>query len=282
MSKDPAFLFYSKDWIEGTAELMPAEKGVYIDLLCHQHQRGDLPSDPRRLARIVGLSTEEFEPIWQVLGEKFVANGNRLVNRKLTSVMTERSAKAHRNRIIGIFAALIRTAKISDAQRASIKKLFNIEQFVEIPTEILTERITEWFTERLASLGNGNANVNVNVNEDVGGGAGGTISAGRAGGDQQAMSLEETIQLAFGDIYLEQQRMVWRDRNVDFEYRAFVEKVRGSPGRYEGRDTDGLRLAFQKQLRESKPFKPNDANSRSHQKPRAGERDPTATTFGSL
>lgn len=166
MAKDPAFLFYSKDWLEGTAELTPAEKGVYIDLLAYQHQRGDLPNEPRRLARLAGLAIAEFEPIWEVLKEKFVANGNRLVNRKLTEVMTERSAKAHRNRIVGIFAALIRHAKITNSERATLKKMFEVEQFVGIPAESLTKSLTEWFTKRLASLGNGNGTANGNGNED--------------------------------------------------------------------------------------------------------------------
>lgn len=68
---DPAFLMYSKDWIRGTAYMTPAEKGVYIDLLCHQHQDGSIPTDIKRIARLVGLSMEEFNPIWEVVGKKF-------------------------------------------------------------------------------------------------------------------------------------------------------------------------------------------------------------------
>jgi len=61
MSKDPAFLFYPKDWLSGTAEYMPDEKGVYIDLLCHQHQKGSLPSDTERLARIILAIEDEYQ-----------------------------------------------------------------------------------------------------------------------------------------------------------------------------------------------------------------------------
>jgi len=42
MSKDPAFLFYSSDWISGTMFLDHEQKGKFIDLLCAQHQRGRL------------------------------------------------------------------------------------------------------------------------------------------------------------------------------------------------------------------------------------------------
>ena len=102
VNKDPAFLFYSKDWIQGTAKLMPEEKGVYIDLLAHQHQDGDLPNDTKRLARIAGMSEIDFLPIWDNIKNKFKDNGNnRLVNRKLTELMTERSEKGLKNKIIG-------------------------------------------------------------------------------------------------------------------------------------------------------------------------------------
>ena len=42
MSKDPAFLFYSSDWLSGTQRMSAEQKGKYIDLLCDQHQNGRL------------------------------------------------------------------------------------------------------------------------------------------------------------------------------------------------------------------------------------------------
>lgn len=76
-------------------------------------------------------------------------------------------------------------------------------------------------------------NVNLNVNKDLN-------------------TIEERLNFAFDEIYIDQQRMKWAHIDFDFEYRTFCEKVRGSPGHYKNHDTDGLRLAFQKQLRESK------------------------------
>ena len=81
--KDPAFLFYPKDWLEGTAHMMPEEKGVYIDLLAHQHQRDYLPNDLNRLARISGLSIKKFSKIWDVINEKFIEiDSEKLINTK--------------------------------------------------------------------------------------------------------------------------------------------------------------------------------------------------------
>lgn len=40
--KDPAFLFYSRDWLTGTSFFTFEQKGKYIDLLCAQHDHGHL------------------------------------------------------------------------------------------------------------------------------------------------------------------------------------------------------------------------------------------------
>ncbi len=42
MSKDPAFLFYSADFLVGTMDLTDEETGQYIKLICLQHQKGRL------------------------------------------------------------------------------------------------------------------------------------------------------------------------------------------------------------------------------------------------
>jgi len=42
MAKDPAFLFYSSDFLSGTFTLSNEHKGMYITLLCLQHQKGRL------------------------------------------------------------------------------------------------------------------------------------------------------------------------------------------------------------------------------------------------
>jgi uncharacterized protein YdaU (DUF1376 family) len=42
MAKDPAFLFYSKDFLAGVQDLTMEERGQYITLLCVQHQKGRL------------------------------------------------------------------------------------------------------------------------------------------------------------------------------------------------------------------------------------------------
>lgn len=149
MGKDPAFLFYSKDWIEGTAEMMPDEKGVYIDLLCFQHQRGGLPLDTVRLAKMIGISYDEFMRIWSVVGTKFYQMDNQLVNRRLSMAIEERSLRARKNRISGTFASVLKGFKDKFDKKiiTQIRSRFKSDDFIDVPDELLVEEITNWCTK---------------------------------------------------------------------------------------------------------------------------------------
>lgn len=48
MGKDPAFLFYSRDFLAEAADLTMRERGQLITLLCLQHQRGHLSEEVMR------------------------------------------------------------------------------------------------------------------------------------------------------------------------------------------------------------------------------------------
>lgn len=50
MAKDPAFLFYSSDFLSGVTDLTMEERGQYITLLCLQHQKGALSEKTIRLS----------------------------------------------------------------------------------------------------------------------------------------------------------------------------------------------------------------------------------------
>lgn len=55
MSRPPAFQLYADDFLGGTADMSAEEVGAYIRLLCHQWNKGGLPNDPDRLAKMAGL-----------------------------------------------------------------------------------------------------------------------------------------------------------------------------------------------------------------------------------
>jgi len=45
MSKDPAVLFYTSDFLSGTSFFTDEQRGQYIRLLCEQHQNGHIPEE---------------------------------------------------------------------------------------------------------------------------------------------------------------------------------------------------------------------------------------------
>lgn len=49
MAKDPAFLFYSQDFLVGTMAMPFEERGKYITLLCYMHQNGHISEETIRL-----------------------------------------------------------------------------------------------------------------------------------------------------------------------------------------------------------------------------------------
>jgi uncharacterized protein YdaU (DUF1376 family) len=152
MASYPAFLLYSRDWIEGTAEMMPNEKGVFIDLLCYQHQRGGIPCDTARIARMAGLSQEEFNIIWQTLKSKFIPLGDVLVNPKLASIIEESNISAKKKRIAGMFSALCKQQTLDKSIYVGIKKRFKSDMFLEFSDDVLMLEMESWFNSTLSSL----------------------------------------------------------------------------------------------------------------------------------
>ena len=69
MSKDPAFLFYTSDFLTGTMTMTNEQVGKYIRLLCFQHQKGDLSE--KDMLFICGSYDEEIFAKFEKIGEKF-------------------------------------------------------------------------------------------------------------------------------------------------------------------------------------------------------------------
>ena len=82
MSKDPAFLFYSSDFLTGTMFMTDQQIGQYIKLLCIQHQKGS-------------ISETEFLNICRdcdkiILDKFFKDNSGKYINQRLLDEMTKR------------------------------------------------------------------------------------------------------------------------------------------------------------------------------------------------
>ncbi len=88
MNKDPAFLFYPGDWLEGTQLFTRAHKGAYMDLLMAQNANGHLSPDD--VKHVLG---EDYETMWESkLKAKFTVDASGLFfNKKLQSVIDERN-----------------------------------------------------------------------------------------------------------------------------------------------------------------------------------------------
>lgn len=163
----PAFLFYSKDWIADTADWEPESKGVYIDLLAHQHVNGSLPSDMRKLARVARLSTDEFKRVWEDIRHKFDIDGDHVVNHRLNQVVTENQSKAQKNKINGCFAAKVRNLNISAKQMAELKREFEYEKFTSCPDNEIKDSVYRWVDQTIDQMVNQVVNHTDNNKEDV-------------------------------------------------------------------------------------------------------------------
>lgn len=74
-SKSDWVAFSTADFLVGTTELNNDEVGVYIRLLCLQHQRGALPADLAQLNRMVPGAKRA----WPAISSKFVPCGDGLI-----------------------------------------------------------------------------------------------------------------------------------------------------------------------------------------------------------
>ncbi len=156
--KDPAFLMYPKDWLEGTSELSVGAKGIYVDMLCYQHQKGDLPYDFKKLSRLVRLSEAEFISLWEEIEHKFIVCEDRIINKKLNDLMSERAEKSRKNKLIGTFAHVLQTLKLNKKQAIILKGRFNVNELLNTSTVWNTESLTEWCLNGTPFIANANAN----------------------------------------------------------------------------------------------------------------------------
>lgn len=83
MAKDPAFLFYSADFTIGTEIMTDEECGIYIRLLCHQHQHQGTISKPFFIRR-----TEKHPEV----AKKFVEEDDGFYNAVLREHIAKRVA----------------------------------------------------------------------------------------------------------------------------------------------------------------------------------------------
>lgn len=98
----PAFQFYPQDFLAGTLTLTTSELGVYIRLLCGMWIHGnELPYEYPKLARIAGISVDEFKESWNVIADKFTISGTKIRNERLDAVKRLQTVRATSGQIGG-------------------------------------------------------------------------------------------------------------------------------------------------------------------------------------
>jgi len=91
MSKDPAFLMYSNDFLTGVAELTMEERGQFITLLCLQHQKGPVTEKLMRL-QCHGIPTAD------VLNKFRIDENGNYYNQRVESEREKRKKHSEKQR----------------------------------------------------------------------------------------------------------------------------------------------------------------------------------------
>ena len=109
MSKDPAFLFYSRDFYEGTRNLTPEERACYIDLMIYQHQNKIIPLELKRVYMYCSGITADV--VDYILTEKFVKTDLGYTNSRLNEVILNRENHSLKQSINGKIGQFYKQAK---------------------------------------------------------------------------------------------------------------------------------------------------------------------------
>lgn len=169
MAKDPAFLFYSKDFYEGTRMMLPEERACYIDLLMYQHQNEYIPEDTKRLSMYCSGISEDI--VKATLKAKFKLCDKGWYNERLLVVCTERKEFSGKQSINGLVGQFWKKAKAILNQKEYTKLKENLynqsnTQILEIiKDKNIDKAMLQAMLKHLASV-NVNAIVNENVNKD--------------------------------------------------------------------------------------------------------------------
>lgn len=162
--KDPAFLFYSKDYYEGTRMMLPEERACFIDLMIYQHQNSIIPDDTKRLTLYCSGISEDI--IIATLNNKFIKTDTGWYNERLYKEMTVRSTKGSKNKLIGTFAHVLKSLNLNQSDQKILKNRFNVDELLKLDTEWCTSTLTEWCKNGVPFIEDANANTNEDLDID--------------------------------------------------------------------------------------------------------------------
>jgi uncharacterized protein YdaU (DUF1376 family) len=82
-NKSPAFQFYPRDFVSGTATMSLQEVGAYMRLLCYAWDAGSVPAEGDERARIMVCSKAQERDLWKKVGKKFVLENDVYLNERM-------------------------------------------------------------------------------------------------------------------------------------------------------------------------------------------------------
>lgn len=143
MIKDPAFLFYSKDFYEGTRMMLPEERACYIDLLIYQHQNGIIPLDLKRV--LMYCSGIDEATLKATLEAKFKLTKDGWLNDRLENEINNRSNFKKEQSLSGKIGQFWKKAYqiLSKKDILTLKKNITKDQIINILNDIdITDETT--------------------------------------------------------------------------------------------------------------------------------------------
>jgi hypothetical protein len=168
--KDPAFLFYSKDFYEGTRMMLPEERACYIDLLIYQHQNGYIPDEPKRL--IMYCSGVSEATLQATLQAKFKLCPKGWYNEKLILTIEQRENYKTTQSDNGKFGQIVKKIKAILGEKDTKALLFTFSSKAETidffsSLEISKHTLKDTLKQRLNNKAIANAIVNENKDVDL-------------------------------------------------------------------------------------------------------------------
>jgi len=298
MAKDPAFLFYSADFMMGTMLLTMEERGQFITLLSVMHQQGRLSADEVEVV-IKGKPSQKLASKFKIdekglwFNERLEAESDK---RKKFTESRKNSLSIHNNDQVHIYILMdpmsgyfkIGSSKypglrLTEMQKKNpaVEMIWKSEELVvrsiekSLHDEFKEKRIkNDWFSlteQDLNSIasreifrtntkeGTRTDSRTVNVNVNGNTNANG-FNHQLKESDKKLESIETRFLEIFDELYLDRDvRPAFRDIDLNDQLLKFKAKVRGSPGDYQISDTGRMRNAFLYQLRQEKPKKNKQA-----------------------
>ena len=178
------FPFEYKEWLVSTSDMPADVRGWYINLLCHQADKGDLPTDMEDLATLAGVKISEYERFKQQynqwLHQKFnqMVNG-RLQNKKLGVILERRNSTKEKKTNSAMIAVFIKKKRkevtLEETQWKQASTGLMALDIDYLNKNEIYQKYSEWFTvwlNQMVNHTNNNSNSNYNSNDKGKGGVG--------------------------------------------------------------------------------------------------------------